>query len=147
MPRGLNCATGWWEQRYNADAQQPAPLASVLQHLAGSSRYASLANFRALSQHVFAALAAHVHPEQHRQGCNQFAAFSPASAWTQRHSRSGAHHWRLAQLQAMRELLLLVLLAALPEAATLDLAIAGAGPVGTSAALRAAELGKSVAID
>ena len=41
---------------------------------------------------------------------------------------------------------LLVLLAALPEAATLDLAIVGAGPVGTSAALRAAELGKSVAL-
>ena len=46
----------------------------------------------------------------------------------------------------MRELLLLVLLVALPEAATLDLAIVGAGPVGTSAALRAAELGKSVAL-
>ena len=40
----------------------------------------------------------------------------------------------------------LVLLAALPEAAALDLAIVGAGPVGTSAALRAAELGKSVAL-
>ena len=51
-----------------------------------------------------------------------------------------------AQLQAMRELLLLVLLTALPEAAALDLAIVGAGPVGTSAALRAAELGKSVAL-
>ena len=42
------------------------------------------------------------------------------------------------KLQAMRELLLLVLLTALPEAAALDLAIVGAGPVGTSAALRAA---------
>ena len=51
----------------------------------------------------------------------------------------------LAQLQAMREVLL-VLLAAVPEAAALDLAIVGAGPVGTSAALRAAELGKSVAL-
>ncbi len=49
-------------------------------------------------------------------------------------------------MQAMRELLLLVLLTALPGAATLDLAIVGAGPVGTSAALRAAELGKSVAL-
>ena len=45
----------------------------------------------------------------------------------------------------MREVLL-VLLAAVPEAAALDLAIVGAGPVGTSAALRAAELGKSVAL-
>ena len=39
----------------------------------------------------------------------------------------------------------LVLLLALPARA-LDLAIVGAGPVGTSAALRAAELGKSVAL-
>ena len=40
----------------------------------------------------------------------------------------------------------LVLLAALPEAAALDLAIVGAALAGTSAALRAAELGKSVAL-
>jgi len=39
-----------------------------------------------------------------------------------------------------------LLLAALRPAAALDLAIVGAGPVGTSAALRAVELGKSVAL-